>query len=337
MKGQWLHNLKAVFKSSAIVLMYHRVAAPETDPWQLAVTPENFEQQLRLLIKNYSVVSIPQLIEMVREKRLNKRTVALTFDDGYIDNYHIVKPLLEKYSVPATFFITTDYIGQEREYWWDELEKIILQSRALPAHLSLEIKGTPILFDLDTETILTAKLKLAHKKWTYYMPPTLRGELYLKLWQHISPLACHEQEQVMEQLRVWADVNEIARPDYFCMTLKQLSELSSGGLINLGAHTASHPALACHQKKIQQREIVNSTAYLEKLTGNKINAFAYPSGSYNNDTVDVLMHEQYDVAFTTYPKPITKDDHDLYRLGRFQVNNWDKVAFEKTLHNWSLL
>lgn len=97
--------LNKIFYRHGVVLMYHRIANPVNDYWQLCVSPENFEQQLQVILK-------------YRER------VSITFDDGYIDNYTTAKPLLEKYKLPATFFIATGGIDSGKEFWWDELQQL---------------------------------------------------------------------------------------------------------------------------------------------------------------------------------------------------------------------
>jgi peptidoglycan/xylan/chitin deacetylase (PgdA/CDA1 family) len=73
---------------------------------------------------------------------LHALEVVVTFDDGYADNLHHAKPLLERYGIPATVFVTSDYIGQEHEFWGDKLERLLLQPGALPQTLQLQVNGT---------------------------------------------------------------------------------------------------------------------------------------------------------------------------------------------------
>ena len=98
--------------------MYHRIATAAHDHWQLSVSPQLFEQHLQVL-KRYNVVSLPDLV-----KKVPRKGIAISFDDGYVDNYTTAKPLLEKYNLPATFFICNGNIGKQAEFWWDELEHI---------------------------------------------------------------------------------------------------------------------------------------------------------------------------------------------------------------------
>ena len=140
---------KKLASSKGLILMYHRVAELEIDPWSLSVTPQNFGEHLEVLQKHYHPLSLQQLVEALRGNKRPDRAVVVTFDDGYADNFYNAKPLLEKYNIPATFFISTGFIGQNREFWWDELERLLLQPRKLPEKLSLNIDGNVYQWNLD--------------------------------------------------------------------------------------------------------------------------------------------------------------------------------------------
>jgi len=106
--------------------MYHRIADLTNDPWQLTVSPDNFEQQLKVLQTKYKLISVRELLTHLTKKSIPSTTVCITFDDGYSDNYLAAKPLLEMYNCPAVFFVSTQYVNQQKSFWWDELERIIL-------------------------------------------------------------------------------------------------------------------------------------------------------------------------------------------------------------------
>lgn len=99
-----------------VILLYHRVCNLSDDPFQLAVSPENFSAQLRYLKENWRLIRLADAFQQRDEP-----AVAITFDDGYADNLLYALPILEACGVPATFFITTGYLDTDDGYWWDEL------------------------------------------------------------------------------------------------------------------------------------------------------------------------------------------------------------------------
>ena len=182
MKNPLRHFLKTHFTPQALVLMYHRVAEAKSDIWDITVSPTNFELQLKKLHRSGNVISLAEMAENMQKNRVKKNSIAITFDDGYADNFAIAKPLLEKYNLPATFFITTANIGKKAEFWWDELENAILFSPKLPAVYSGKINGEALRFDLQEETELTPELRKTNQNWKACeeTPPNIRCVMFLK-------------------------------------------------------------------------------------------------------------------------------------------------------------
>lgn len=118
-------------RAAATILTYHRVVAPMEGypihhPFSgLVVTKDQFEQQLKFLRTNYAVISLSELAIKLQHKEDTSNCVVLTFDDGYLDNLTLALPLLEKYQVPATVFITTGLIDRTASLWWFELEYLL--------------------------------------------------------------------------------------------------------------------------------------------------------------------------------------------------------------------
>ncbi|WP_439883488.1 polysaccharide deacetylase family protein [Pontibacter sp. MBLB2868] len=320
----------------AIVLMYHRIAEPEADIWEVAVSPQNFEQQLQVLNQHYKVVSINDLYDAIRSGHLNnKNCVAITFDDGYADNYENAMPLLQKYNLPATFFISTANTDKDEAFWWDELEHILLFSDTLPPSFSITLNGTSINFDLGSEATLDQNQKQKNKHWKACTdtPPTLRCALYLELWRKLKPLEVAEQNFHLQKIRNWANSSTLTNSKNKSMSSGQLQDLAKNSLFTMGAHTVSHPALGLHDIAYQSLELKDNKRHLETLTGNKIRFLAYPYGNYNHDTVIATKNEGFEAAFTTEEKVVTSRS-DFYRLGRFQVKNVGAPAFKRALEKW---
>ncbi|MGL4881521.1 MAG: polysaccharide deacetylase family protein, partial [Waterburya sp.] len=151
-------QIQKQFCTKSLILMYHRVAEEDIDPWSLRVTPERFAEHLKVLQQHTQPLSLKELAQAHQEGNIRdrkaypkgNRAVAITFDDGYANNLHQAKPLLEKYQIPATVFIATGYSEQPKEFWWDELEYIILQPGKLPDRLSLTINEQQCEWDLGT-------------------------------------------------------------------------------------------------------------------------------------------------------------------------------------------
>ena len=94
---KFARRINGLFSRKAIVLMYHRIAEVKFDPWQLSVTPANFEEQLSVLQNHFNVIPLNDLVSQVNNKKINKDCICITFDDGYTDNFLNALPLMEKF------------------------------------------------------------------------------------------------------------------------------------------------------------------------------------------------------------------------------------------------
>jgi peptidoglycan/xylan/chitin deacetylase (PgdA/CDA1 family) len=315
--------------------MYHRITIPDSDPWQIAVSPENFEQHLQVLKKSYNVISVPDLVWQLRDKKIEVNSVSITFDDAYKDNYVVAKPLLQKYNLPATFFIAADYINKNKPFWWDELEKIIMHSERLPLKLAINIAGHLFEFELGQEH-LSLEDKAKHRVWIWEeIAPTYRCKLYLELWKQLRPLKAPDIELILNELKKWASYEASFNEEDTAMNDSQLKEMYSNSLFTIGIHTLTHPALACHSEDIQIQEITGCMEALENISRSKIDTIAYPYGNYNKVTLSVAANQKLSAGFTTQAQVVDKSSN-LLELGRFQVVNQDAESFKKLLKEWLL-
>ncbi|WP_114782254.1 polysaccharide deacetylase family protein [Botryobacter ruber] len=325
-------------KPQALVLMYHRVAVPAADAWDIAVSPENFEQQLQVLKNTANVIPLKELVERVKRKKVEKSTVALTFDDGYVDNYQVAKQLLEKYGLPATFFISSGNVGKDAAFWWDELEQLILYTPQLPDEIALAVGGEQVAMHLGEEAQLTGKQLEINRSWRACeeVPPSGRCALFLKLWQRLKPLPAAVLQEQLQLVRNWADAATETRPATKSMSVAQLQELAQHSLFDIGAHTVSHPALASHSLEYQKAELEVNKQYLQETINKEVSLLSYPYGNYNHDTLTAAADAAFEAAFTTEARAVTNRSHP-YRLGRFQVKNLAEPAFLYALEHWKRL
>lgn len=320
--------IKRFFESpKVVVLMYHRIAELEADPWQLAVSPAHFEAQLKLLTKEYRVITPHQLLEQVSRKSIRKNQVCITFDDGYLDNYTTAAPLLQKYQCPATFFISTYYLENDQPYWWDVLQEIVFSSPQLPSPFTIAIGGNEVSYVLENNGKLTEEQKEKQNHWVWSdTPPTQRCALYFSLWENMRPLPQTEIEGLLVELKKMAGLAEVSLGLSRPMTVADLKDMSRQPLLQIGLHTHTHPALAYHSASVQRNELAKNRESLEKICQSSITTLSYPHGHYNEDTLAVAAELGVAAAFTTKAEKVSTQS-PVHRLGRYQVQNWNKDAF----------
>jgi len=320
--------------SKGLILMYHRVAEVGIDPWSLCVTPPHFAEHLEVLQKYYHPLSLQQLVEALRENKLPDRAVVVTFDDGYADNLYNAKPLLEKYNIPATFFISTGSIGQNREFWWDELERLLLQPRKLPEKLSLNIDGKIYQWNLDQAANYTEQdYQRDHTCKAWEAIPGSRMFFYYSIWQRLRPLLEKERQRILDEILEWAVAEPTPRATHRSLSLEELSALAEGELVEIGAHTVTHPFLSAQTTALQRDEIKQSKIDLEEMLNRPVRSFSYPFGDRTTETVELTRKAGFSCACSTDEELVwQKSDH--FQLPRFAVGNWHGKEFANRLLEW---
>lgn len=281
------HLLRGLLQPTALILLYHRVAELSSDPWALAVTPSHFRAHLEIIRRAYQPISLQHLIAGFKRGAIPARAVVVTFDDGYADSLYHALPLLQEYGVPATFFLTSGMLGSKREYWWDELDRLLLQPGTLPAELRISIDGRLQRWQLGESRYFRADDTERYRAWyANQPPPTARHELYRTLWQRLHTLSSIAREQALDDLRTWAGVDSSGRSTHRALTQEEARSLARADLVEIGAHTHTHPSLATLPSNEQRAEIQQSKAYLEALLGQPVTSFAYPYGKQHDYTAE---------------------------------------------------
>jgi len=291
-----------------LTLTYHRVSKLQTDPQFLAVTPENFRAQLKFLKKKFPVVRFED-----DWSGINRASVAITFDDGYADNVGVALPILEELEVPATFFVSTGAIGVENEFWWDEVERIILRSADFSERFDLRDDrfGT----SWDARTVVERR--------TFY-------EELLVLMKEVD--YC-KRDQWLVQLRQWAGAEEDMTEGSLVMTVDELKRLSRSKWTTIGAHTVTHTPLSSLSEAEQRKEIVESKKKLESWLGREVTVFSYPFGQrcdYTSDSVELCRRAGFVKAAANFPGQAHRWT-DPYQIPRLVMRNWPPDIFRKHL------
>jgi peptidoglycan/xylan/chitin deacetylase (PgdA/CDA1 family) len=305
--------------------MYHRIARPPVDPWGLAVRPEYFEQHLEVLRRSRHPLPLSEFVQRLSQRTLPNDAVAITFDDGYVDNLREAKPRLEAGGVPATVFVTTGAVGQRHEYWWDELARAILL-RPAPVESEVEIGG-------ERCRLQFGALNGSDRDSTWRaeeQPQTERQSTYLAVWRKLRVLPAAERRATMERLRKQLDPPPADEAD-LPMTGSEIATLSTGGLVQIGGHTVTHPVLPTLDPIERRREILDGKLACERLSGGQIAGFAYPHGALDADSRAAVRESGFLWACSTECRSVSARDVDAFALPRVAVPDVDGPTFTRAL------
>lgn len=325
--------------TGGVILLYHRVVELPSDPQALAVSPRHFEEHLQILGRAMKAVSLDEMVRRMKGGESLRRTVAVTFDDGYADNLRHAKPLLERYGVPATVFVASGTVGRNREFWWDELERILLAANKLPKELELTINGQPRRWSLGADSTWNEVTFRRYAAWSVLQggEPTRRHQLYRSLCELFSPLLPTTRDALVQKLRSWAGVDGDGRASHRSLTREEIVQLAEGKLVDVGAHTVNHPALAHLPVEEQRREIEQSKQTLERIVGRPVCSFSYPfgyPGAYSDDSRLLVQDAGFRDSCANFPQRVHRKC-DPYQLPRFLVRDWNGDEFERHLKCWN--
>ena len=311
-----------------VILLYHRVAGPRFDPLLLDVSPENFAAQMNTLQQQATVLALDEFESLRREGKLPVRAAAVTFDDGYADNFHAAAPLLARHGVPATVFVVSGMVGARGEFWWDDIERAAFAGRPLPA--AVPMPG--IVWPGDRAATIPTP------GWSMEMrgERTARQVLYQQMVHAVRLLDSPQRTRTVATLREWAGVDDTARESHRSVTADELRALGAAPGITIGAHTVSHPVLASLDEAEQRREMAESRAELERMTGAAVSAVAYPNGTsvdVSGKTARAAREAGFSSAYVNEPSCAWRGS-SRWRVPRILVRDWDATEFARRLAGW---
>lgn len=297
------------------VLMYHRILPTDDERYALEepgmiVTPETFRQHLQILKSLFEVMPLSEWLARRRQGlTLPARACAITFDDGWLDNYQFAFPILQEQNTPATLFAVSHMIGTRRQFWPNRLARV------------LSLKNSAFLPGLDDLPCISSATSLT-REW---------------LAQIIVQLKQLSDAELDDRLKKAEDsLNLSPEPAPALMDWSHVREMQNSGLIEIGSHTCNHFRLqASLPKEILAREIRDSARMIEEQTGQPASLFCYPNGDTCADAVE-LVGKQYQGAVTTRrginnsATPAT----ELLRIGIHEDIGNTPTQFEARLSGW---
>lgn len=315
--------------TGALILMYHRIGEPGTDPWRLAVSPDHFAEHMQVIGDRFEPIPLTRLAGELAAGRASPRGVAVTFDDGYADNLVVARPLLEKHDVPATVFAITEFLGRDHPFWWDELPRLVIQPGSVPSELELHLDGRPMIWKVP-EPDLTVKDWHAYRAWrAEQTPPTPRHALFLSLYDSFRRVRDDSREEMLAAVRAWVGLVPHGS-DCLPLSADQLVQLDASSLVDVGTHTQTHPPLSTLSVPRQRAEIEGSRRMLEELLGHRVSSFSYPFGDQTTTTRAVVRSNGFDLACGVREQTATVFV-DTFELPRIHVDDWSGEELERRL------
>jgi len=294
-----------------VVLMYHRVGAENPDPHRLSVSTTTFCAQLDWLCSMCSVIPLEQIA--LGTQSFPSRAVAITFDDGYVDNLSVALPLLRAVGVPATFFLTSGDGPFPYHYWWDRMAAALVGQAHVPLSLTIDLPSGR----RQLATSSDAERVAAH--WLIY--------------QEVVRLPAASRDAIVDEIFSWAGTSELDARDRR-LTWPEVRELTSEPAYSIGAHTVEHLFLPAQPDSVLKSELLDNRATLQCQTGATVESLAYPFGAIDARTVAAAREAGFRGAVTCLDGAVTPSDDPL-ALPRVEVTEGPLdgfiVAMERVL------
>ena len=305
---------RAVQRSRAVVLTYHGVLDGSAEYDYLNhnfIAAESFDAQMRYICRHYRPVALRELVAAYREGRTPPaRSVAVTFDDGFANNFTVAYPILRRHSVPFTVFVTTGLLDTPGAMLWTERAKRSLFFYP-ESSVSLQLGGAPLTLDLSSRSARADASKAV-----------------LNRLKRMSPAERNQALDDLERVCGSRPVQEHERERYDFLTWAQAREMASAG-VEIGSHTVNHPILTTLDAGTLRDELAGSKRRVESALGQECLSFAYPNGS----PADFGSREKAALRECGYLCGLSlngslNDQPDLYEVDRINVGrHLDPAAF----------
>jgi peptidoglycan/xylan/chitin deacetylase (PgdA/CDA1 family) len=304
-------QLAARWRPSALVLGYHRVTEDGRDPFGLAVSKAHFEGHMEQLARRGVASRLAAVVGALSDGRPAEGGVAITFDDGYVDNLEIARPVLDRLGLPYTVFVTTGRLG--RRFWWHRLADLVRSLAATEERLEFESGGRAWAIE------------------TRGGGPGRRSGLS-DAYRVLAGLGADEREHILDDLGPRSE--DPGGPPERAMTADELRVLASGDRAELGAHGVTHAPLDGLDERSARSEIRESGTALARLTGRPVRHFSYPHGRTSAGVRSLVREAGYEAACASEPSPVFRG-RDPFGLPRVWVPDVDGREFDRWLSGWT--
>ncbi len=268
-----LDAIRRVPEDRLLIIMYHDIAddsfaKPGPGGWVGRLTRKHFAAQVEAICRRYRVLTVRQaLAELNDSDKPKRRTVAITFDDGYQSLYTEAFPILKRHGVPATIFPLTDWIDGKMTLWWETTYHLIVGARLTPDLVThMESIFGESLVDLAESDLRQLSVKKAINR---------KVESLLRQ----APDDCREIQ--MSRLQALLSPHSpTSAPAHTPVTWDQVRQMAATGF-EIGCHTSTHLNLGTASLEVSEVELKTSKSLLESRCGTDVRGLAFPYGSHD--------------------------------------------------------
>lgn len=281
-----------------MILLYHNLVTDSAPTGyrhtSLTLQASVFERHVRWLSTRFHIVSLEEYLEHSKDNDSGKRKkIVITFDDGTATSFACAFPVLQRLRVPATFFVTTCHLEHGDLMPGCYLNAVFFEE----IYSDIRLDGQRFLLQTPSDRKRSRQL--------------------------VGEMARKSGDQLLftkEMARDYPLPMEI-RALYQGMSYDQLQTAARSELVEIGAHTLTHPDLSALPIDKQKQEIMESKRTLADITGKPVRYFAYPSGEYTRETIDLVKNSGYAAAFAVIPRGLGDDPFfEVERVGVYSTS-----------------
>lgn len=276
------------------ILPYHMIA-DEPNGFYPEDSSRLFARQIAHLAANYNVITLEEIAHRISIGKSIRGCAAVTFDDGFRDNYQKAYPILRRYGIPATIFLATEYIETGEPPWFIQFRTLFLHTPK--TRIEIELGGERVPLPLSS--------------------PADKRSSGDRVMRHLQSCPNDERLSILKELPSILHVLPGEGLRSLMLTWDQIREMGSNG-IDFGAHTVTHPILSNIGPEQLRSEIAESKAQIEEKTGREVKTFAYPFGRkrhYPGIAPSILRDLGFSCAATTEYGP-NPPGAPVYELNR---------------------
>lgn len=275
------------------ILIYHRVHSKQDLLFPHEIEAASFDALMRFISSAFNVIPLGEAVTCLSSGTLPPRALAITFDDGYADNFEVALPILKRYGLAATFFVSTGFLDGGR-MWNDSIIECVRASKKESVELERFGLGKVSMSSIEA-----------------------RRDVIKKLLSHIKYQTLIEREESIDSLLRIFDVSHL--PTGLMMRSSEVKAMHAAGM-EIGAHTINHPILTALALDEAEAEMAKGRERLQSIIDAPVDVFAYPNGKpgqdYDAKHASIAKRIGFRCAVTTTPGIATRES-DFYQLPRY--------------------